>query len=173
VPQGARLHRVAANSNDLHTAERQLERLRKPEAHGLRRRYERVVHRWLGAQRGVDSARLAAVGGSCGVSLAIDFAVRHATQVKGIVILSGPSDSAQRAFVARTPSVGVLGAASVEEGASVGYIEPVVKASPNKVSRMVVLHGAGHGTEILKGSAEFAATALDWLGTQLALTRGE
>jgi dienelactone hydrolase len=130
------------------------------------------IHRWLIAQRGVDSTRLAAVGGSCGVSLAIDFAARHATHVKGIVILSGPSDSTQRAFVARTPSLGVLGAASVEEGAAVGYIEPVVKASPNKVSRMVVLHGAGHGTEILKGSAEFAATALDWLGTQLALVRG-
>jgi dienelactone hydrolase len=124
---------------------------------------------WLSSKPGVDRGRLAAVGGSCGVMLALDFAARHAEHTKGIVILSGPSDSAQRAFIARTPDVGVLGAASIEEGAAAGYIEPVVKASANKASRMVVLQGAGHGTEILKGSAQFEATALDWLGAQLSI----
>lgn len=128
---------------------------------------------WLSSQTGVDHARLGAVGGSCGVTLALDFAAGHARQVRGIVILSGPSDSAQRAFIARSPHIGVLGAASVEEGAAVGYIEPVVKASANKASRMVVLHGAGHGTEILKGSASFEATALDWLSDRLSLVRRE
>jgi dienelactone hydrolase len=122
------------------------------------------VHEWLASQSGVDRTRLGAVGGSCGVALALDFAASHAGQVKGIVILSGPSDSAQRAFVARTPGIAVLGAASVEEGAAVGYIQPVVEASTNKASRMVVLHGAGHGTGIFQGSASFEATALDWLG---------
>ena len=129
------------------------------------------VHAWLLAQSGVDRTRLAVAGGSCGVALALDFAARHAEQVKGIVILSGPSDSTQRAFIARTPGIGVLGAASVEEGAAVGYIQPVVEASRNRASRMVVLHGAGHGTEIFKGSASFEATALDWLAGRLALAR--
>jgi dienelactone hydrolase len=127
------------------------------------------VHAWLASKPGVDRTRLAAVGGSCGVALTVDFAVNHADQVKGIIILSGPSDSAQRAFIARTPRIGVLGAASVEEGpAAVANIEPVVKASANKASRMVVLQGAGHGTEILKGSAAFEKTALDWLDGQLS-----
>jgi dienelactone hydrolase len=129
------------------------------------------VHDWLSSQPGVDRTRLAVVGGSCGVALALDFAATHGEQVKGIVILSGPSDSAQRAFIARTPNIGVLGAASVEEGAAVGYIQPVVEASTNKASRMVVLHGAGHGTEIFNGSASFEATALDWLGGRLSLAR--
>jgi hypothetical protein len=38
---------------------------------------------------------------------------------------------------------------------------------------MVVLEGAGHGTDILKGSAEFEATALGWLGAWLSLVRRE
>ena len=126
------------------------------------------VYDWLASQPGVDRTRLGVVGGSCGVALALDFATSHAAQVKGIVILSGPSDSAQRVFIARTASIGVLGAASVEEGAAVGYIEPVVRASTNRASRMVVLKGAGHGTEIFKGSASFEATALDWLDRRLA-----
>jgi len=126
------------------------------------------VFDWLAAQPGVDRTRLGVVGGSCGVALALDFAASHADQVKGLVILSGPSDSTQRAFIARTASIGVLGAASVEEGAAVGYIESVVRASTNRTSRMVVLKGAGHGTEILKGSASFEATALDWIDRRLA-----
>jgi len=126
------------------------------------------VHDWLLSQPDVDRTRLAVAGGSCGVALALDFAARHAEQVKGLVILSGPSDSTQRAFIARTPGIGVLGAASVEEGAAVGYIQPVVDASRNRASRMVVLHGAGHGTEIFKGSASFEATALDWLAGRLS-----
>jgi alpha/beta superfamily hydrolase len=131
------------------------------------------VYDWLSSQPGVDRARLGVVGGSCGVALALDFAATHSAQMRAIVILSGPSDSTQRAFIARTSSIGVLGAASVEEGAAVGYIRPVVDASRNEASRMVVLHGAGHGTEIFKGSAAFETTALDWLGDRLSLPRGE
>jgi dienelactone hydrolase len=126
------------------------------------------VHVWLSSKPGVDRKRLAAVGGSCGVQLALDFAASHPDQIKAIVILSGPGDSAQRAFIARTPSIGVLGAASKEEGpAAVGNIEPVVKASANKSSRMVVVP-AGHGTDILKRNESFEKTALDWLGAQLS-----
>ena len=43
-----------------------------------------------------------------------------------------------------------------------------MRASTNRTSRMVVLKGAGHGTEILKGSASFEATALDWIDRRLA-----
>jgi dienelactone hydrolase len=127
------------------------------------------VGAWLASQPGVDKTRLAAVGGSCGVGLTLDFAMTHAAQMKGIVILSGPSDSAHRAFITRSPKIGVLGASSVAEGAG-GYIEPVVKASPNKASRMVVTP-TGHGTEILKVNATFETTALDWLTTQLSLPK--
>jgi len=129
------------------------------------------VYDWLASQPGVDRTRLGVVGGSCGVALALDFAAKHAKQVKGLVILSGPSDSTHRSFIARATNIGVLGAASVEEGAAVGYIEPVVRASTNRTSRMIVLKGAGHGTEIFKGSASFETTALDWLDRRLAATR--
>ena len=127
------------------------------------------VHDWLVSQPKVDRSRIVGIGGSCGVSLTLDFATRRTSSVRGIVILSGPSDSSHKAFIARTPSLGVLGAASVEEGAAVGYIESVVKASSNSASRMFALHGAGHGTDILRGSANFGETALDWILERLEM----
>ena len=107
------------------------------------------------------------------MGLALDFATRHAEQIRGIIILSGPSDSAQRAVIARSPHIGVLAAASVEEGAGGANVEQVIKASKSKASRMVLLKGAGHGTDIFKGSASFEATALDWLAGRLSLERRE
>ncbi|HUQ19638.1 MAG TPA: alpha/beta fold hydrolase [Gemmatimonadaceae bacterium] len=128
------------------------------------------VYAWLSSKPAVDRTRLAAVAGSCGVTVSLDFAASHADHFKGVVVLSGPSDSAQRAFITRTSSIGILGALSVEEGPGVvSNIEPIVKASSNKASRMIILKGAGHGTEILKGSASFEKIALDWLAARLSL----
>ena len=102
--------------------------------------------------------------------VALDFASRHAGQVKAIVILSGPSDAVQRTFIERAPGIAVFGAASVGEGAAVGYIEPVVKASTNTASKLVVLEGASHGTEILNERPQFEATVLEWLSGRLNLS---
>ena len=122
---------------------------------------------------GIDRTRLAAVGGSCGVTLTLDFAAKHADQMKGIVILSGPGDSAQRAFIARSPRIGVLGATSDADGpGGVANVEPIVKASASKASRMFVLP-TGHGMDILKANTAFEKTALDFLGAQLSLSHRE
>jgi dienelactone hydrolase len=125
------------------------------------------IHRWLLSQPGVDSTRLAAVGGSCGVQVTLDFAIARPSGLLGVVILSGPSSDANRAFIANTPLLAVLGGTSRAEGGErSGFIQPVVAASKHPASRMVMVP-TGHGMEILDVDAEFAASVLTWLSERL------
>src|SRR5688572_30145111 len=93
---------------------------------------------WQVSQPGVDGERVLGIGGSCGVSLALDFAERNAARVRGLVLLSGPGTASQRAFVSRTPSLALFGAASKAEGAAVFYIDSIVRASTNPANRQAV-----------------------------------
>jgi len=141
---------------------------RSGQAKGMDRRGTRIwdadaVFAWLAAQPKVDAKRVVAIGGSCGVSLALDFTGRHAAEVRGVVILSGPSDSAHRSFIARTPGLAVFGGASQAEGAAVPYIDSVVTSSRNPNSRMVAPADGGHGTEMLTRTGEFEATVVSWI----------
>lgn len=126
------------------------------------------VFAWLVAQPGVDGGRVVAIGGSCGVSLALDFAAAQTASLRGLVVLSGPSDPAQRAFLARAPALAVLGAASVREGAAVPNVAVVVRASSHAESRLVTPADGGHGTEMLTHTPEFEAMVLDWITRRLA-----
>jgi dienelactone hydrolase len=124
------------------------------------------VLRWLSAQRGVDSTRVVALGGSCGSTVAIDMAAAHTQAVRGIVMLSlGPADSGMKAFLARTPAVALLAGAAAPEG-SEQNLRPLVSASTNPASRMVVVP-TGHGTEMLKESPAFEKTVIDWILARL------
>ena len=88
------------------------------------------IHDWLVSQPGVDRMRLIGVGGSCGVTVALGFAERHASQVKGVVILSGPSTAAQHAFVARTPSLAHLARRTIPSPISLpAYRFPFLKSA--------------------------------------------
>ncbi len=128
----------------------------------------RAVHDWLVAQPDVDKTRLASAGGSCGVQLALRFAETYGPEVKGAVVLSGPSEKSQRQYVAKTPSLAVLAAASSEEAPVIPAMKEVVDASKNPHSKMVTLEDAGHGTDMLVNDKKFEATTLDWLEARLA-----
>lgn len=132
-----------------------------------RLRDAQAVAAWLLAQDGADGKRLVAIGGSCGVSLALDFTMQHGAPLRGLVLLSGPSLPEQRAFVARTPHLAIFGGASRVEGAAVPYIDSVVTASANPANRLVVPEDAGHGTRMLTQTPTFADAVLDWLAEQL------
>lgn len=126
-----------------------------------------AVHDWLVSQPGVDRERVVGIGGSCGVSLAIDFAERHATSVRGLVLLSGPATTNQKAFLSRTPSIAIFGAASKAEGAAVFYIDSIVKASRNPASRQSSPDDAGHGIRMLTQDGALGASVLAWIRERL------
>ena len=123
------------------------------------------VLRWLTAQPGVDATHVVAVGGSCGSALALDFAAAHLRESRGVVVLSsGPPDSTMTALLARAPMLAILGGASRVEG-SEPNVNALVKSSSNPASRLVVVP-AGHGTEMLKDSAELETIVLDWIAAR-------
>lgn len=132
-----------------------------------RLRDAQAVAAWLQQQPGVDSTRMVAIGGSCGVSLALDFAMHRRAPLRGVVILSGPSEPEHLAFVARTPSLAVFGGASTLEGAAVSYVDTVVRASRNPASRLLELPDAGHGTLMLTQTAAFGDSAVAWIRARL------
>lgn len=141
---------------------------RAAEAPGLgwretRLRDAEAVASWLVKQPGVDSTRLIAIGGSCGVALALDFAQHHIPTPRGLILLSGPSDPAQRTFVARTPGMAIFGGASQAEGAAVPNIDSVVRASANTASRLLTPANGGHGTEMLTFTPDFRVAVLAWI----------
>jgi dienelactone hydrolase len=126
-----------------------------------------AAHDWLAAQPGVNAKLLVGVGGSCGVALALDFAMRYESAVRGIVVLSGPSSPGQRVFLERAGWLPVLGASSKREGAPEN-IDDIVNASHNAESHRLLLEGAAHGTEILSDSAT-EQTILDWISRRFAV----
>ena len=127
-----------------------------------------AIHDWLVRQPGVDSLRMATIGGSCGAQLALQFAMIAAPRVKAAIILSGPSSDDAKAFVARAPHLAVLAVASAGEN-SEQNVKPVADSSRNPHSRLVVLPGRSHGTNMLVEPTGLDATALAWLTARLEL----
>jgi dienelactone hydrolase len=128
-----------------------------------------AVHAWLVRQAGVDSLRVATIGGSCGAQLALQSAMSNSPRVKAAVLLSGPSSDAAKAFVARSPHLAVLAVASAGEN-SEQYVKPVADSSRNPHSRLIVLPGRAHGTNMLIEPTGLDATALTWLAARLEHT---
>lgn len=117
---------------------------------------------WLLRQPGVDAQKLVAIGGSCGVGLALDFISQHSPTPLGVVVLSGPSDPDERAFLSKNPQVAVFGGASQAEGAAVPYIDSIVRSSSNPANQFLTPADGGHGTEMLKRQ-EFESVVMQWI----------
>ena len=134
---------------------------------GTRADDAKSIRAWLALSTSVDTARLGAVGGSCGVQVALQFAMAFAPHVKAAVILSGPHSQEQRAFVARTAGFSVLAVASEGEG-SEQYMKPIAQASRHPQSRLVVLAGRSHGMLMLSDATGLEPEVLRWLTDRLA-----
>lgn len=117
---------------------------------------------WLQRQPGVDRQKLIAIGGSCGVGLALDFVAQHTPTPLGVVVLSGPSDPEEREFLAKTPQLAVFGGASQAEGAAVPYIDSIVRSNSNPANQFLTPADGGHGTEML-ARPEFESAVTQWI----------
>ena len=134
---------------------------------GTRTDDAKSIRAWLASSTAADTARLGAVGGSCGVQVALQFAVAFAPHVKAAVILSGPHAEEQRAFVARTSEFSILAVASEGEG-SEQYMRPIAQASRHPQSRLIVLKGRSHGMLMLSDDTGLEPGVLRWLTDRLA-----
>ena len=133
---------------------------------GTRADDAKSIRAWLATTTAVDTGRLGVVGGSCGVQVALQFAMAFAPHVKAAVILSGPHSEEQRAFVARTTGLSVLAVASEGEG-SEQYMKPIAQASRHPNSRLIVLEGRSHGMLMLSDATGLEPEVLRWLMDRL------
>ncbi len=124
-----------------------------------------AAYAYLLAQKGVDKARVAAGGASCGVTQSSDLAARH-HEIKALMLLSGSTTDATRQYIASTPSLPVFGAASEGDTNAAKGIKEAVEASKNPHSTLKLYPGTEHGVPMFAKNAELEPMIVSWLKAQ-------
>jgi dienelactone hydrolase len=125
-----------------------------------------AAYDYLKGQKGVDQARIAAGGASCGVTQASDLAARH-HEVKALMLLSGSASDAAKAYLAATPALPVFGAASQGDTGAAKGIKEAVESSKNPRTTVKIYAGTEHGVPMFAKNTELEPMIVSWLKTQL------
>lgn len=120
---------------------------------------------FLLSRPGVDRARVGAAGASCGGGQAVFFTQRH--QSRALVLLSGGTARGPREVVANSPSLPVLGVASLDDGPAVAQMRAVIEGSRHPASRFVEYRAAGHGTDMFRVEPGLEGLLLEWFDTHV------
>ncbi len=127
-----------------------------------------AAYAYLVAQKGVDKSRIAAGGASCGVTQSSDLATRH-HEIKALMLLSGVTSDAARAYISSTASLPVFGAASAGDTNAAQGIREAVAASKNERSTVKIYEGTEHGVPMFAKHADLEPMIVSWLRTQLSV----
>lgn len=109
-----------------------------------------AAYDFLGAQSGVDKARVAVGGGSCGVGNAVGVAERH-PDLKSMVLLAGSTDLAALNYIAQHPEIPIFTAAAADDQynpATLQVMQWYSDLSGNPRSKFSGFTEGRHGTEI-------------------------
>lgn len=123
------------------------------------------------AQKGVDSARIAVGGASCGVTMSSDLVSRR-PEIKALMILSGRASDATKEYIANDKSLAVFGAASSGDTAAADGIRAAEGASKNPKSVLKIYDGDEHGVPMFTKHSELEPMIVTWLKAQLEPTGG-
>ena len=126
-----------------------------------------AAYAFLTSQKGVDKARLAAGGASCGVTQSSDLAARH-HEIKALMLLSGQATEATRTYLSSNAALPVFGAASEGDTNAAKGIREAVGASKNPQSTVKIYNGTEHGVPMFAKNAELEPMIVAWLKAQLA-----
>ncbi len=123
---------------------------------------------FLASQPGVDAARMAAAGGSCAVSQAIELARRHAT-VKALALLAGPATRDERQFLETAAAPPVFAAAAADDRYDdfVQVMRWIEGGSPRAESRLAQYPDGGHAAVVFKAHPDLASDLAQWFGAVL------
>jgi dienelactone hydrolase len=127
-----------------------------------------AAYAYLLGQSGVDRARVAAGGASCGVTQSSDLATRHA-EIKTLMLLSGTTSESAQSHVMKMSDVAVFGAAAEEDARAAEGIKTVVGASKNAASTLKMYGGTEHGVPLFEKHAELQPMVVSWVATRLGL----
>jgi pimeloyl-ACP methyl ester carboxylesterase len=126
-----------------------------------------AVYQHLVSTPGVNKNEIGTAGASCGVYMSLLLAQAHPEQIKTLVLLSGPVDSAGIAFVAGSNSLPIFGSASEEDNDYFAWVKGIVAASKNPESKFIAYKDAGHGTKMFQPEPELPGLILEWFKTHL------
>ena len=116
----------------------------------------------LVARPGVDAARLAAGGASCGVRNSVLLA-RRSGKVRALMLLSGPTPDEGIGWLREHPQTAIFGAATAEEDFAVRSLRTVTGTSTNPATTMRVLKNAGHGAPMFAADPTLLPAVVDWV----------
>lgn len=124
---------------------------------------------FLSRQPGVDTARLGAAGGSCGVNNAIQLARRHGN-VKALALLAGNTDREGRLFLETptAPPIFATGAADDRYGNYVEIMSWYFGMSRRPESRFAQYPTGGHAAVMFNTHPGLADTIATWFAAVLA-----
>jgi dienelactone hydrolase len=109
-----------------------------------------AAYDYLVAQPGVDKARIAVGGGSCGVTNALTLAEQHA-DVKALVLLAGSTDLVGIDYIAHKPEMPIFTAAAADDQynpATLQLMQWFSEISGNPRTKFSGFKDGRHGTEI-------------------------
>ena len=124
----------------------------------------------LVAMPGVDKARIAAGGASCGVDQAVQLA-RRSGQIKALVLLSGSASEAGMAYV-QSAGLPVFFAFSADEGGPLPKMKTDVSASTHPSTTIREFRNAGHGVPMFESDKALLPDLGGWLANVLTSTTG-
>jgi dienelactone hydrolase len=130
-----------------------------------------AAYAFLLAQKGVDKARVAAGGASCGVTQSSDLAARH-HEIKALMLLSGQATDATKAYIAGATGLPVFGAASEGDTGAAKGIKDAVGVSKNPHSTLKIYQGTEHGVPMFAKNPELEPMLVTWVKTSLAGEHG-
>jgi dienelactone hydrolase len=122
-----------------------------------------AAYNWLAAQPTVDRARLAAGGGSCGVTQAGTVAAMH-HEVRALLLLSGALSSRATKYATTAPGLAIF-AASGQRDPSSGNALAVARTSRNPRSIATEYADAAHGVRMFTAHRELEPAIVQWLQT--------
>ena len=125
-----------------------------------------VAFRYLVTQPGVDKTRIGVGGASCGADNAVQTARRH-PEVKALVLLSGTTDEAGRAFLEASGTLPVFISASDDDHDLLPYMTWLASFLRDERSELIACKGAGHGADMFKVEKSLPAKIVDFFDTTL------
>jgi dienelactone hydrolase len=120
---------------------------------------------YLKAQKGVDGARVAAGGSSCGAGDASNLAA-ESPDIKALLLLSGIPTFRALTHIKNTPSLAVF-VAYAEQDMRDSPVQEIAPASKNPQTTVRAYPGTEHGVALLAKRPELRTTIVKWLASQL------
>jgi hypothetical protein len=103
---------------------------------------------------------------SCGVTQSSDLATRH-HEIKALMLLSGMTSDATKAYIGATPGLAVFGAASEGDTNAAKGIKEAVESSKNPQSKLKMYSGTEHGVPMFAKNADLEPMIMTWLKAEL------